>query len=168
MAWPCCCGGACDEGCSGCSFTVTISGMSNGACTDCSNLNGSYVVSTPIACSAGGGGTTGIETGDFRCAGDGGCGLTWIDSFTDTLCGSTRNIYVKVFICCEALYVIMEAETGAITNDLYYWKLTKAEGDYPSCGISGVSLPFFFQSGPFPPGIGCSASSSTCTLTASC
>ena len=167
--WPCCCAdGGCGEDCDDCTFTVTISGMNNGACTDCSNLNGSYAVSTLTPCSVGGGGSSGFETGDFRCAGDGGCGLTWLDTFSATLCSSTRNVYMKITICCDAIYVQMEAETGAISSDLYYWKLTKSEGDYPSCGISSLNIPFFSQSGPFPPGIGCSASSSTCTLTASC
>jgi hypothetical protein len=144
MAWPCCCGGSCDEGC------------------------GAYAVSTSVVCTTGGGGSTGLETGDFRCAADGGCGATWLDTFTETVCGSSRSIYVKVYLCCEAIYVVIEAETGAISSDLYYWKLTKSEGDYPGCSISGLNIPFFSQSGPFPPGIGCSASSSTCTLTASC
>ena len=163
----CCCGG-CGEGCDACSFSVVISGMSNGACSDCSNLNGTYAVSTPLVCTAGGGGITGFPTGDFRCAGDGGCALSWLDSFTVTLCGSTRTVWVKVYICCEAIYVALEAQTGAISNDLYYWKLTMSEGDYSGCSISSLSIPYFFQSGPFPPGIGCQANSSTCTITASC
>lgn len=58
------------------SMQVAINGISNGSCSDCTNLEGTYVVPYVGA--------------------DGAC--QWTDEFTKTLCSTSQGIVVSVFV----------------------------------------------------------------------
>ena len=168
----CCCGDDCCEGCNACTWTVVLSGMDDATCTACSNIDGTYSVSTQYSCSEDVPGNR-IGQGVTECGG-GNCGCVFSDSFTITpsACTTTTTVYIAVILCCDSIRVALEIEGSRVTNDIHIWELSKSAGDYPNCNISGLDIPSISQQGDFG-GIQCVSrplfgSNATITLTANC
>ena len=169
----CCCGDDCCEGCDNCTWTVVLSGMDDATCTACSNIDGTYVVSTSYACNESMGDTR-IGTADGQCGGSGNCGCAFSDSFTITpsACTTTTTVWIAVILCCNSIRVALEIKGSRVTNDIHLWERSKSAGDYPNCNISNLDIPSLSQSGDFG-GIQCQSrpllgSNATITLTANC
>lgn len=170
----CCCGGDCCEGCTNCTWSVVISGMMNSSCTSCSNIDGTYAVSTVYGCSDSLPGN--LSSADFECFDHGDCGCVWADSFSvsPSACSSSTTVYIGVYLCCEEITVVVEIQGDKVTNDTHRFSLTKTQGAYSGCNISGLGIPWESQQGDFS-GLNCQSkllvspfTTATCTLTSSC
>lgn len=171
----CCCEDDCCEDCNACEFTVTISGFYNGNCDYCTNLDGSYSVSTAYACDTSSGSAP--FTGNGICGGTDQCGCVFYDEFSiSDACTqySDGDVAIQVVICCDLVQVTLIYDFSSAAPDYHTWRLTKTNGDYAGCDFSSTDIPWFSQQGTLA-GVKCLSKkligtdpAATCLLTANC
>lgn len=99
-------------------YQITISSVANQGCTDCANLNGTYIVSR----SGGSGGGAGT-----------GSGCVWTSIETVTICGSSRQLNFQLERASSTKY------TFSITNiptDSVRWGYAGRDGCPPPAGTT--------------------------------
>lgn len=102
-------------------YEIVISGVTNQGCTDCTNLDGTYIVSRTGG-SGGGGGT--------------GTGCNWSSIETVTICGSVRQLNFTLQRENATTYLFTPAGGGGIPTDTIVYRLTTRDGCPPPAGVT--------------------------------
>lgn len=161
LADDCCCGVPC-ENCAGSrgpkEYLASFSGIVAGTvpCTECPDLDGSYVAVESAACIPGGGLPPGT------------CGWQWLASSSIILCPPSGDWWQAVCVTAKQVGAIYRVgvnfyiwANGLWTNAIF----SKDYADLPDCrNFAGEDIPFVTQSGIS--WVYCDFSSATCTLTA--
>jgi len=119
---------------------VVISGMANGSCSDCANMDGTYILAH---------------------ASSPGSTCNWNDSVSDTLCTSATTVTAILTAQNTGAntYVNFLMNTGF---GVHQWRLDTGSSSPTNCsGWSSTSLPFLSTSA----GGQCDSTSATCLVT---
>lgn len=173
--WPCggcICPGGCED-CNNCSWSVVLAGFTNGTCSYCSSIDGTYALSASDKYDCDAQAFEPISASPI-CNSYNGCVCHWEKTFTITdVCSgspSTQSLSLQLTLCCDAIVVIAHYSFGGFPfENSHHFIKTKTAGDYSGCSISSLSIPWSAQKKPISVSYYCNSNSgATATITATC